>query len=85
MVTLFELVLPAFTLAKLTLVGLDESVTEAAVPVPLNARTFGELGALLVRLTVPLWAPAVVGANKTLNVAVPPAAIDAGVANPLTL
>jgi hypothetical protein len=84
-VTLFELELPAFTLVKLTRVGLEESVTEAAVPLPLKDRTLGELGALLVMVTVPLWLPAVVGANSTLKLAVPPAAIVAGVVIPLTL
>lgn len=84
-VALFELELPAFTFVKLKLVGFDESATDAAVPVPLKDRTFGELGALLTMLTVPLKLPAVVGANRTLNVALLPAAIVAGVASPLTL
>ena len=84
-VTFLELELPAFTFVKLTLLGFDERVTVAAVPVPLRDKTFGEFGALLTMLTVPLRLPAVVGANSTLNVAVPPAAIVAGVANPLTL
>jgi hypothetical protein len=85
MVTLFELELPALTLLKPTLAGAAESVTDAAVPVPLKAKTFGELGALLVMLTVPLKLPAAAGANRTLNVTALPAATVAGVANPLTL
>jgi hypothetical protein len=70
---------------KLKLVGLAESVTVAAAPVPLRATALGEFGALLVMLTLPAKLPAVVGANKTLNVAVPPAATVAGVVSPLTL
>ena len=84
-VTVFELELPAFTPEKVKLPGLEDSVTDAAVPLPLRARTFGELGALLVILTVPVWLPPVVGANNTLKLAVPPAAIVAGVASPLAL
>ena len=67
------------------LLGFDESVTVAAVPVPLKDRTFGELGALLVMLTVPVRLPAVVGSNRTVKVALLPAAIVAGVTSPLTL
>jgi len=84
-VTLFELELPAFTPAKLKLLGLAVSVTVAAVPVPVSDTTFGEFGALLVILTVPANDPAVVGANRTLNVVLPPAATLAGVVNPLAL
>jgi hypothetical protein len=84
-VTLFELELPAFTFVKLTLVGLDESATDAAVPVPLRESTLGELGALLMMPTVPLRLPAVVGAKRTANVVLLPAAIVAGVTSPLTL
>jgi hypothetical protein len=36
-------------------------------------------------LTVPVRLPAVVGANCALNIAVPPAAIVAGIVRPLTL
>jgi hypothetical protein len=54
MVTLFELEVPAFTPVKLRLDGVDDRVTEAAVPEPLNARTLGEFGALLEMLTVPV-------------------------------
>ena len=43
-VTLFELELPAFTFVKLTLAGFAASVTDAAVPAPLNDTTFGEFG-----------------------------------------
>jgi hypothetical protein len=72
-------------LGKLKLVGLAVSAGAAAVPVPLNATAVGELGALLVILTLPVRLPAVVGSNRTLNVVVPPAGTVAGVASPLTL
>lgn len=72
-------------LANDRLDGLAESVTVAATPVPLSATVLGELGALLVMLTVPVKLPAVLGANKTLNEAVPPAATVVGVVSPLTL
>lgn len=85
MVMLFELELPALMFAKLKLAGLADRVTEAAVPVPLNGRTFGEFGALLTKLTVPFWYPAVVGAKSTLNVVLLPAATVTGVANPLSV
>ena len=85
MVTLLELLLPAVTFVKDTLVGLAESTTEAATPVPVRVTTFGEFGALLEMLMLPLKVPAVVGANNTLNVALAPAAIVAGVVRPLTL
>src|SRR5271169_619655 len=84
-VTLFVVELPAFTFVKLTLFGLEESVTDAAVPVPLKDSTLGELGELLATLTAPARLPAVVGANKTLNVALLPALTVAGVTSPLTL
>lgn len=85
MVTFWELELPTLIPVKLKLVGLAVSVTVAAVPVPLKATAVGEPGALLVMLTLPVRLPAVVGANKTLNVAVPPTAMVAGVVSPLTL
>jgi hypothetical protein len=84
-VTLLVLELPAVTLPKLTLDGLAEIVTDAAIPEPLNATAFGEFGALLAMDTLPLRVPAVAGANSTLNVAVLPAAIVAGVLSPLAL
>lgn len=84
-VTLLDVEPPAFTFVKLRLVGLADSVTDAAVPAPLRDKTFGEFGALLTRLTVPARLPPVVGANKTLNVVLLPEAIVAGVAKPLTV
>jgi hypothetical protein len=50
-------------LVKLKLAGLAESVKVAAMPVPLRVTAVGELGALLVMLTLPVKLPAVVGAN----------------------
>ena len=55
---------------KFKLVGFAERVTVAAVPVPLRATVSGELGALLVRFTLPLKLPAVVGAKVTVKEAV---------------
>ena len=84
-VTVLVLLIPAFTLAKLTLAGLAESVTAAATPVPVSPSTFGVLGALLEMLMLPARLPAIVGANRTVKLALPPAAIVAGAFNPLTL
>lgn len=61
------------------------SVTVAAVPVPLRETEVGDPGALLVIEMPPVRVPAVVGANKTLKVAVPPALILAGRLMPVTL
>jgi len=83
--TVLELELPAVIPVKVRLFGLVDNVTDAAVPVPLSANTFGEFGALLEMLTVPVCAPAVLGAKSTLNVAVLPAGMLTGVASPLTL
>jgi len=85
MVTFLELLVPALTFPNAMLVGLAESVTDAATPVPVKATAFGELGALLEILTPPVSAPAVVGAKSTLNVVLAPAVTVAGVLSPLTL
>lgn len=58
---------PAFTFPKPRLVVLNVSVCVAATPVPLKATTAGEFGALLTIVTLPLSAPAEVGANCTLK------------------
>ena len=84
-VTVLELELPALMLPNARLDGFAVRPADAATPVPLRATTVGEFGALLVMLTLPERLPAVVGANKTLNVAVPPAASVAGVVRPLTV
>ena len=80
--------LPVFTLPKLRFVELSEIAAVAATPFPLNASMLGELGALLTIETLPLAAPAPVGANCTLNVLLVPGLRDSGklnefVANPL--
>ena len=84
-VTLLVVALPALTLPKLRLLGLEESVTDAAWPVPVSVATFGELGASLEMLTFPARLPAAAGAKSTLNVAVFPALIVVGVFRPLAL
>jgi len=84
-VTLLVLELPALTLPKLRLVGLADSVTLEATPVPLKEIVAGEPGALLFTVIVPDRLPAAVGANTALNVALAPAAKAAGVFRPLTL
>lgn len=57
----------------------------AAVPVPLSAIARGEPAALLVMATLPVTAPAVVGANFTVNEVFCPALIVTGAVNPLML
>jgi len=84
-VTFFELLLPALIFENDTLVGLAVSVTEAATPVPVKETAFGEFGALLVTVTLPVSTPAVVGANSAVNATVAPPAIVAGVFSPLTV
>lgn len=83
--TLSALLLPTFTLPKLRLEVLRPSNFVAATPVPLSVMAKGEFGALLVRLTEPVTAPAVLGANTALNVAEPPAAMFNGVVIPVVL
>ena len=85
MVTLLELEPPTLTEEKLKLVGVAVMVTVAATPEPLRPIVVGELGALLEIVTAADSVPALVGANKTLNVALCPAPSDAGVLKPLTL
>ena len=84
-VTLLELELPTLTPPKATCTGVAVSVNDAKTPVPLKATFAGELGALLVIVTVPPRFPAVVGANSAINDALCPAASVAGVVSPLTL
>ena len=59
---------PSMTLPKLKLAGF--TLSPGCAPVPLSAIVAGEPAALLVTLTLPLAAPAAVGANTTLNVSV---------------
>jgi len=84
-VVVSELLLPKFTLPNGKLVGVALSSAVEAVPVPLNAIASGEFGALLTSETDPLTAPAVVGANTTLKVVFPPAAIVFGKERPFVL
>lgn len=76
--------LPVFTLPKLRLVVLNDSVSVAATPVPLSVTVAGEALALLAMLMLPLSVPAAVGLNVTVACADWPAAMVAGVAMPLT-
>ncbi len=79
-VIVWELLLPMFTLPKLSLAG--EAVKLPCVPVPLNAIVSGEFGALLATEMLPLAVPAAVGANFAVKVAFCPAAIVSGVVTP---
>ena len=51
-----ELALPTATFPKLKLVGVAVKTSVAVAPVPLNGMVVGEVGALLVRLILPLAA-----------------------------
>ncbi len=55
------------------------------MPVPLTGIATGEVAALLEIEMLPVALPVDVGANTTLNVVLPPAAIVVGVDIPLTL
>lgn len=83
--TFLELVVPALTLPKARLVGFADRTTVPETPVPVRAIVEGEVGALLVIVMVAGRLPAVVGAKVALKVALAPAAIVLGVANPLKL
>ena len=48
----------------------------AVTPVPDRATVSGLPGALVATVSVPVWLPPLVGANVTLTVQVPPAAIE---------
>jgi hypothetical protein len=84
-VTVFALEVPALMLPNARLVGFAVSVRVDAVPVPLRAAEVGEFDPLLVKVTLPVRFPAVVGANTAVNDAVAPTAMVVGVASPLTL
>lgn len=66
-VTGSELLLPTFTLPKLSVVGLALRTNVAAAPIPLRLMTVGEPAFVLTE-TVPVTLPAVVGANTALKV-----------------
>ena len=84
-VTVNELLLPSITLPNGKLVGVAPSRVLEATPVPLSASASGEFGALLTSESDPLTAPADAGANTTLNVEFPPAAIVFGMVSPVVL
>jgi hypothetical protein len=90
MVTVCEAELPLFTLPKLKLDELSESVRAEATPVPLKTTAVGEFGALLTRERVPATVPADCGENCTLNVVDVPGLMERGkvtvpVLNPLPI
>jgi hypothetical protein len=82
-VTVWEPLLPTFTEPKLTAEGLAPSWPW--VPVPDRAIAAGEPGALLTIETLPVAAPAEVGAKMAANEALLPALIVIGKLAPLTL
>jgi len=76
--------LPRLTLPKLRLVGLDASAP-GVTPVADSGTVKVEFVAVELRETLPVTAPAAVGANETVNVALCPPFNVNGVAIPLTL
>jgi hypothetical protein len=75
--------LPTFTLPKLTLPGFAVSVAVCETALPTSVSTCGDPGALSVNVMLPVAAPAVVGANVTLNEIDCPALIVFGSESPL--
>jgi hypothetical protein len=84
-VTLRELLLPTFTFPKLRLVALAFNRRVDATPVPESEIERGDVPLLFVSEIEPFIRPATLGANVTLNVVFPPAAIFAGTVSPLML
>src|SRR5258708_17989206 len=78
------LLLLTCTLPKARLVGFDPSAP-AASPVPVNGMSSVGFDAVEVMVISPLTAPAPVGVNKTLKLALCPAARVTGAPIPLTL
>ena len=76
---------PVFTLPKLAVVVLKESVSVAAMPVPLKPTTLGEPEALLTIEMLPLAEPVAEGSNCTLKVLDCPGLIESGKVRPLVL
>jgi hypothetical protein len=72
------------TLPKLRLVGFEPSAP-AATPVPVRGMVSVEFDAFEVMVTLPLTAPAAVGLNNTLKLALWPAVRVTGAVMPLTL
>jgi hypothetical protein len=56
--------------------GVRERTGVPLMPVPVSATVCGEFGALLVIVSVAVFAPVVVGANRTLIVQLPPGATE---------
>ena len=83
-VTALEAVEFTAMLPNATFVGDTPNKRVAVTPVPLTATVNGLFVAVEVTVTVPAMVPALLGRNATVNRAVPPAAIEAGVARPLT-
>ena len=73
------------TFPKLRLVGLTESCSVAATPLPLSGMAVGEPGALLTSETLPDTLPMPAGVKATLNVALLPAAMVSGTVMPVRL
>lgn len=79
------LLLPTVTFPKLKPVGLAESWSVAAMPVPFREMRVGEFVALLTNERLPSTLPPCSGANSTVAVVLWPAASFMGVAIPLRL
>ena len=82
-VTLCELLVLAVTLPKLRLGALELSSAAAATPVPLTETVPGVLEASLMTETLPLTAPAALGANTIVNVDCLPGATVMGSLTPV--
>jgi hypothetical protein len=76
------LVLPTASLPKFKDVGLAESCTVWAAPVPLKAIPVGDVGALLASDKLPVTLPEAEGAKSTVIVPEPPTATVIGRDNP---
>lgn len=86
MVTDCTPLVPSVTLPNARLPGrIEIAGAAAAVPVPVNETEDGEVGALLITVTLPGRLPVDVGANCTLKLADAPAVTVAGTVIPLTV
>ena len=81
-VTLCVALVPVVRLPKFNDAGLTESCSVAAMPVPPTETASGELGALLISVTLPAKLLAEAGAKPTVNEDEPPGATESGSANP---
>lgn len=66
-VTGSELLLPTFTLAKVSVVGLAPRLNVGAAPVPLRPIAVGEPGTFVLREMLPVTLPGEDGANTALK------------------